>query len=56
MKIFSLVSIYNEKKFEKELEASLSKEKVKEEEEGGDLLTTSNDDFALNKSYELLML
>ena len=56
MKIFSLVSLYNEKKFEKELEASISKEKVKEEEEGGGLLITSNDDLALNKSTELLML
>ena len=56
MKIFSLVSHYNEKKFEKELEASLSKEKVKEEEEGASLLITSNDDLALNKSTELLML
>ena len=57
MKIFSLVSLYNEKKFEKELEASLSKEKVKdEEEEGGSLQITLNNDLALNKSTELLML
>ena len=56
MKIFSLVSIYNEKKFEKELEASSSEQKVKEEEEGGSLQITLNDDFALNKSTELLML
>ena len=57
MKIFSLVSLYNEKKFEKELEASLSKEKVKdEEEEGGSLQMTLDNDLALNKTTELLML
>ena len=56
MKIFSLVSLYNEKKFEKELEASSSEQKVKEEEEGGSLLITSNNDLALNKSSELQLL
>ena len=56
MKILSLVSLYNEKKFEKELEASLSKEKVEEEEEGGSLQMTLDNDLALNKSTELLML
>ena len=57
MKIFSLVSLYNEKKFEKELEASSSKEKVKdEEEEGGGLQMTLDNDLALNKSTELKLL
>ena len=56
-KFFSFVSLYNEKKFEKELEASLSKEKVKDEEEGGGgLQVTLNDDLALNKSSELQLL
>ena len=56
MKIFSLVSLYNEKKFEKKLEASLSKQNVKEEEEGGSLQITLNDDLALNKTSELQLL
>ena len=56
MKIFSFVSLYNQKKFEKELEASISKEKVKEEEEVASLQMTLDDDLALNKTNELLML
>ena len=47
--------MYNQNKFEKELEASLSKEKV-EEEEGGSLQMTLDNDLALNKTTELLML
>jgi len=50
LKIFSLVSLYNQNKFEKELEASLVEPKIKDENIEGTLLLPSFNDLALNKS------
>ncbi len=50
LKLFSLVSLYNQNKFEKELEASLVEPKIKDEYIEGSLLLPSFNDIALNKS------